>query len=65
MSTGRVKFYNENKGFGFIEPEDGGNDLFVHITSVGDQYAEDFREGQKVSYTKRITSTAASPKRLT
>jgi len=50
MATGTVKFFNSQKGFGFISPVDGGNDVFVHISAVEKAGMQDLREGQKVSY---------------
>ena len=50
MTTGTVKWFNPVKGFGFIEPEDGSKDAFVHISAVERAGLQTLREGQKVSY---------------
>lgn len=50
MTTGTVKFFNPTKGFGFIEPEDGSKDAFVHISAVERAGLSTLNEGQKVSY---------------
>jgi CspA family cold shock protein len=50
MTTGTVKWFNATKGFGFIQPDDGGNDVFVHISAVERAGMNDIREGQKLSY---------------
>ena len=50
MTTGTVKFFNSAKGFGFIEPEDGSKDAFVHISAVERAGLSGLNEGQKVSY---------------
>ena len=50
MSVGTVKWFNSTKGYGFIEPEDGGADVFVHITAVQASGMNGLEEGQKVSY---------------
>ncbi|HVT51327.1 MAG TPA: cold-shock protein [Dongiaceae bacterium] len=50
MSTGTVKWFNTQKGFGFIQPADGGKDAFVHISALERSGIRDLREGQKVSY---------------
>ena len=50
MPTGTVKFFNSQKGFGFITPSDGGKDVFVHISAVERAGLGTLREGQKVSY---------------
>lgn len=50
MSTGTVKWFNPTKGFGFIQPDDGTNDVFVHISSVERAGLDNLREGQKVSF---------------
>jgi CspA family cold shock protein len=51
MATGTVKWFNAQKGFGFIQPDDGGNDAFVHISAVERSGMGELREGQKISYT--------------
>jgi cold shock protein len=50
MATGTVKWFNAQKGFGFIQPDDGGADVFVHISAVERAGLTDLREGQKLSY---------------
>jgi CspA family cold shock protein len=50
MHTGTVKWFNAQKGFGFIQPSDGGNDVFVHISALERAGLSTLAEGQKVSY---------------
>jgi CspA family cold shock protein len=50
MTIGTVKFFNTTKGFGFIAPEDGGNDVFVHISAVERSGMRSLVEGQKVNF---------------
>lgn len=50
MSTGTVKFYNVQKGFGFIQPDDGGKDVFVHASALESAGMRNLVEGQKVSF---------------
>ncbi len=64
MIQGKVKFYNEQRGFGFIEPADGGKDVFVHATALERAGISRLVEGQKVSFDteldKRSGKTAVS-----
>ena len=50
MSTGTVKWFNAQKGYGFIQPDEGGKDVFVHISAVERAGLQTLREGQKISY---------------
>jgi CspA family cold shock protein len=50
MSSGTVKWFNGQKGYGFIQPDDGGKDVFVHISAVERAGMSSLNEGQKVSY---------------
>jgi cold shock protein len=50
MATGTVKWFNGTKGYGFIQPDDGGKDVFVHISAVEQAGLRELNEGQKVSY---------------
>ena len=50
MSMGTVKWFNATKGYGFIQPDDGGNDVFVHISAVERAGLGTLSEGQKISY---------------
>jgi cold shock protein len=63
MPTGTVKWFNAQKGFGFIQPEDGGKDVFVHITAVQAAGLTGLDENQKVTYevvTERGKQAAAN-----
>jgi len=63
MSSGTVKWFNETKGYGFIQPDDGGKDVFVHISAVQRSNLQGLQDGQKVSYElqadRRTGKTAA------
>ena len=50
MATGTVKWYNETKGYGFIQPDSGGKDVFVHASALERAGLHSLAEGQKVSY---------------
>jgi cold shock protein len=50
MSVGTVKWYNAQKGYGFIQPDDGSKDVFVHISAVERAGMDGLREGQKLGY---------------
>lgn len=54
MTLGTVKFYNEQRGFGFIEPQDGGKDVFVHATALERAGMRALTEGQAVSFDTEI-----------
>jgi CspA family cold shock protein len=63
MATGTIKFFDTTKGFGFIAPEDGGKDVFVHISAVQNAGMDTLTEGQRVSYeivTERGRSAAGN-----
>jgi CspA family cold shock protein len=65
MATGTVKWFNATKGFGFIQPDNGGADVFVHISAVERAGLRELREGQKLSYelaTERGKTAAANLK---
>ncbi len=65
MASGTVKWFNATKGYGFIEPDEGGKDVFVHITAVQAAGLQGLNEGQRVSYEiteQRGKSSAANLK---
>jgi CspA family cold shock protein len=54
MATGIVKWFNGQKGFGFIQPDDGGSDVFVHISAVERAGLSNLAEGQRLSYEVKV-----------
>ena len=65
MATGTVKWFNGTKGYGFLQPDAGGADVFVHISAVERAGLRDLREGQKLSYelaTEKGKTSAANLK---
>ena len=60
MTTGKVKFFNATRGFGFITPDDGAKDVFVHVSAIEQAGLFGLREGQKVTF--EIQSDARGPK---
>jgi Cold shock proteins len=62
MASGTVKFFNNDKGFGFITPDEGGNDVFVHITAVKDSGMADLTDGQRISFDTEPDRRGKGPK---
>ena len=62
--TGTVKFFNQSKGFGFIKPDEGGNDVFVHITAVEQSGIAPLDEGMRVSYETEPDKRGKGPKAI-
>ena len=62
MASGTVKFFNNDKGFGFITPDEGGNDVFVHITAVKDSGLADLTDGQRISFDTEPDRRGKGPK---
>ena len=61
MATGTVKWFNATKGFGFIQPDAGGADVFVHISAVERAGMRDLNEGRRSPMRSLLTSAAANP----
>ena len=61
MATGTVKFFNDQKGYGFIQPDDGGKDVFVHVSAVERSGLRGLVEGQKVSFEVETDRRSGKP----
>lgn len=62
MATGTVKFFNTEKGFGFIKPDDGGKDIFVHVSAVQRSGLTTLNENDRVQYETEADRTGKGPK---
>ena len=60
--SGTIKFFNADKGYGFIKPDDGGKDIFVHVTAVEEAGLQTLNEGQRVSYDIEADKKGKGPK---
>jgi CspA family cold shock protein len=60
--TGKVKFYNGERGYGFIKPDDGGRDIFVHVTAVERAGLRSLMEGQHISFDVELDKRGKGPK---
>ncbi len=61
MATGTVKFFNDQKGYGFIQPDDGGKDVFVHVSAVERSGLRGLVEGQKVNFEVETDRRSGKP----
>jgi CspA family cold shock protein len=64
MASGVLKFFNPEKGFGFIKPDDGSADIFVHISALQDSGIQDIREGQKLIFDTEPDRRGKGPKAI-
>jgi len=62
--TGTVKFYNSSKGYGFITPDEGGSDVFVHVTAVESSDIADLTDGMRISFETEPDKRGKGPKAI-
>ncbi len=62
--TGTVKFFNQAKGYGFVSPEDGGKDMFVHVTAVQAAGIPELAEGQRISFEVQADKRGRGPQAI-